>query len=95
MLKLLDMSFLIVIMREAWLYFVSVLIEYVYVITFLVRYVSWSGLWPDLPVSARMTRTGAGTRELMQGMIQNKTCSNECITYLQQKAVTYMHIYLY
>ena len=37
---------------------------------------SWSGLWPDLPVSARRTRTGAGTRELMQGMIQNKTCNN-------------------
>ena len=39
MLKSLDiMSFLIVIMREAWLCIVSVLIEYVYVITFLVRY---------------------------------------------------------
>ena len=32
------MSFLIVIMREAWLCIVSVLIEYVYVIKFLVRY---------------------------------------------------------
>ena len=44
MLKSLDMSFLIVIMRESWLCIVSVLIEYVYaeilvyVITFLVRY---------------------------------------------------------
>ena len=56
--------------------------------------VSWSGLWPDLPVSARRTRTGAGTRELMQGMIQNKTCNNVFITYMyiQQKAVTYMHM---
>ena len=32
------MSFLIVIMLEAWLCIVSVFIEYVYVITFLVRY---------------------------------------------------------
>ena len=54
--------------------------------------VSWSVLWPDLPVSARRTRTGAGTKELMQGMIQNKTCNNVFITYLQQKAVTYMHM---
>ena len=56
--------------------------------------VSWSGLWPDLPVSARRTRTGAGTRELMQGMIQNKTCNNVFITYMyiQQKAVTYIHM---
>ena len=46
--------------------------------------VSWSGLWTDLPVSVR--------RELMQGMIQNKTCNNVCITYLQQKTVTYMHM---
>ena len=45
--------------------------------------VSWSGPWPDLPVSAR---------ELMQGMIQNKTCNNVFITYLQQKTVTYMHM---
>ena len=54
--------------------------------------VSWSGLWTDLPVSVRRTRAGAGTRELMQGMIQNKTCNNVFITYLQQKSVTYMHM---
>ena len=56
--------------------------------------VSWSGLWPDLPVSARRTRTGAGMRELMQAMIQSKTCNNVFITYMyiQQKAVTYMHM---
>ena len=51
--------------------------------------VSWSGPWPDLPVSARSTRTDAGTRELMQGMIQNKTCNNVFITYLQQKKMSH------
>ena len=49
---------------------------------------------PDVPVSARVRRTTAdtGTRGMIQGVIQNKTCNNLFITYIQQKAVSYMQL---
>ena len=49
---------------------------------------------PDVPVSARVRRTRAdtGTRGMIQGVIQNKTCHNLLITYIHQKAVSYMQV---
>ena len=42
---------------------------------------------PDVPVSARVRRTRAdtGTRGMIQGVIQNMTCNNLFITYIQKK----------
>ena len=49
---------------------------------------------PDVPVSPRVRRTRAdiGTRGMIQGVIQNKTCNNLFITYIQQNAVSYMQL---
>ena len=51
-------------------------------------------LCPDVPVSAQVRRTRAdtGTRGMIQGVIQNKTCNNLFITYIKQKAVSYMQL---
>ena len=47
---------------------------------------------PDVPVSARVRKTSAdtGTRDMIQGVIQNKTCNNLFITYIQQQFVSNM-----
>ena len=47
---------------------------------------------PDVPVSAQVRRTRAdtGTRGMLQGVIQNKTCNNLFITYIQQQLVSHM-----
>ena len=51
---------------------------------------------PDVPVSARVrrTRADADTRGIIHGVtqnkLQNKTRHNLFITYIQQKAVSYM-----
>ena len=49
---------------------------------------------PGVPVSARVRRTRAdtGTRGIIHGVIQNKTCNNLFITYIQQNAVSYMQL---
>ena len=49
---------------------------------------------PDVPVSARVRRARADTdtRGMVQGVIQNKTCNNLFITYIQQKAVSHMQL---
>ena len=47
------------------------------------------------PESFLRTRADTGARGMIQGVIQNKTCTNLCITYIQQKAVSYMQLGTY
>ena len=71
---------------------------YIYMCVYIYHYMSCSVSrpvsCPDVPVSARVRRTTAdtGTRGMIQGVIQNKTCNNLFITYIQQKTVLYMQL---